>query len=241
MQPEATASPPHPGRRAHRDRPAAPLPRLRRHAGPRAAEPSRPRPRVAVRATCPAYGNGPLAETDADLTRQHAGEPLGERITVTGRVLGSDGRPSADSSSRSGVRMRPGATGTRSTRTTRPSIRTSRGAALPGPTTTARIASRPCFPVRTRGRTTRMHGGRSTSTSLFRARIPRAARHYRCTFRAILLSVRPDLQLDPRRARASAARLDVRAGADAARLGTRFPVRHRARRARGHAARGAAR
>ena len=39
------------------------------------------------------YGNGLVRETDADLTRQHAGEPLGERIIVTGRVLGSDGKP----------------------------------------------------------------------------------------------------------------------------------------------------
>ena len=43
--------------------------------------------------TGPVYGNGALGETDADLTRQHGGEPLGERIVVTGRVLGSDGRP----------------------------------------------------------------------------------------------------------------------------------------------------
>jgi protocatechuate 3,4-dioxygenase, beta subunit len=44
----------------------------------------------------PVYGGGPIAETDADLTRQHAGEPLGERIIVTGRVLGGDGRPVPD-------------------------------------------------------------------------------------------------------------------------------------------------
>ncbi|HEY4095103.1 MAG TPA: protocatechuate 3,4-dioxygenase subunit beta [Baekduia sp.] len=30
---------------------------------------------------------------DHDLTRRHAGEPLGERITVGGRVLDADGRP----------------------------------------------------------------------------------------------------------------------------------------------------
>ena len=30
---------------------------------------------------------------DSDLTRQHEGEPLGERIIVTGRVLDEDGRP----------------------------------------------------------------------------------------------------------------------------------------------------
>ena len=33
------------------------------------------------------------AELDHDLTRQHDGEPLGERIIVTGRVLDTDGRP----------------------------------------------------------------------------------------------------------------------------------------------------
>ena len=43
--------------------------------------------------TGPVYVETALADTDADLTRQHAGEPLGERILVTGRVLGSDGKP----------------------------------------------------------------------------------------------------------------------------------------------------
>jgi protocatechuate 3,4-dioxygenase beta subunit len=43
--------------------------------------------------TGPVYGERPLTESDADLTRQHAGEPLGQRITVSGRVLGSDGKP----------------------------------------------------------------------------------------------------------------------------------------------------
>ena len=43
--------------------------------------------------TGPVYGDRPLGELDHDLTRQHAGEPLGERITVSGRVLGPDGRP----------------------------------------------------------------------------------------------------------------------------------------------------
>ena len=43
--------------------------------------------------TGPVYGESAIGELDADLTRQHAGEPLGERIVVTGRVLGSDGRP----------------------------------------------------------------------------------------------------------------------------------------------------
>jgi len=41
----------------------------------------------------PAFGRIPVGPDDADLTRQHAGEPLGERIIVTGRVLDSEGRP----------------------------------------------------------------------------------------------------------------------------------------------------
>jgi len=43
--------------------------------------------------TGPVFGDGRLDETDADLTRQHSGQPLGERIILTGRVLGSDGKP----------------------------------------------------------------------------------------------------------------------------------------------------
>ena len=43
--------------------------------------------------TGPVFGHGRIAETDNDLTRQHQGEPLGERIIVTGRVLDSNGRP----------------------------------------------------------------------------------------------------------------------------------------------------
>ena len=35
----------------------------------------------------------PSRRSDSDLTRQHAGEPLGQRIVVSGRVLGSDGKP----------------------------------------------------------------------------------------------------------------------------------------------------
>src|SRR5919107_3502197 len=41
----------------------------------------------------PALGRAPVGELDNDLTRQHRGEPLGERIIVTGRVLDGDGRP----------------------------------------------------------------------------------------------------------------------------------------------------
>ena len=43
--------------------------------------------------TGPVYPYGKIDATDNDLTRQHAGEPLGERIIVEGRVLDEDGRP----------------------------------------------------------------------------------------------------------------------------------------------------
>ncbi|MBA3389249.1 MAG: protocatechuate 3,4-dioxygenase subunit beta [Rubrobacter sp.] len=43
--------------------------------------------------TGPVYGHEKVGTLDHDLTRQHVGEPLGERIVVTGRVLDGDGRP----------------------------------------------------------------------------------------------------------------------------------------------------
>jgi protocatechuate 3,4-dioxygenase beta subunit len=43
--------------------------------------------------TGPVYGHESVGGLDHDLTRQHAGDPLGERIIVTGRVLDGDGRP----------------------------------------------------------------------------------------------------------------------------------------------------
>ncbi|MER5884977.1 protocatechuate 3,4-dioxygenase subunit beta [Streptomyces sp. NPDC001941] len=41
----------------------------------------------------PVFGPTDVGAHDADLTAQHPGEPLGERITVTGRVLDRAGRP----------------------------------------------------------------------------------------------------------------------------------------------------
>ncbi|MCU1545271.1 MAG: pcaH [Homoserinimonas sp.] len=41
----------------------------------------------------PAFGHRDVADVEADLTIQHSGEPLGERMVVTGRVLDGDGRP----------------------------------------------------------------------------------------------------------------------------------------------------
>ena len=50
-------------------------------------------PHTLSEVTGPVYGHGLIGELDNDLTRQHEGEPLGERIIVTGRVLDGDGRP----------------------------------------------------------------------------------------------------------------------------------------------------
>lgn len=46
-----------------------------------------------IELTSPAYGQRDVAAAEADLTLQHAGEPLGERITVRGRILDGWGRP----------------------------------------------------------------------------------------------------------------------------------------------------
>jgi protocatechuate 3,4-dioxygenase beta subunit len=43
--------------------------------------------------TGPVFGHDRVQPQDADLTRQHAGEPVGERIIVTGRVIDEDGHP----------------------------------------------------------------------------------------------------------------------------------------------------
>jgi protocatechuate 3,4-dioxygenase beta subunit len=44
----------------------------------------------------PVFGDLAVGPGDADLTRQHAGEPLGERIVVSGRLLDERGRPIAN-------------------------------------------------------------------------------------------------------------------------------------------------
>ena len=43
--------------------------------------------------TGPAHGEASIGALDHDLTRQHSGEPLGERIVIAGRVVDEDERP----------------------------------------------------------------------------------------------------------------------------------------------------
>jgi protocatechuate 3,4-dioxygenase beta subunit len=50
-------------------------------------------PQATTEITGPLLGEGRLGPLDNDLTKQHAEEPLGQRIIVYGRVLDSDGRP----------------------------------------------------------------------------------------------------------------------------------------------------
>jgi protocatechuate 3,4-dioxygenase beta subunit len=46
--------------------------------------------------TGPMHGSWPVTAADADLTTRHAGDPIGERIILTGRVLDSGGKPVPD-------------------------------------------------------------------------------------------------------------------------------------------------
>ena len=58
--------------------------------------PSRPLvllPHTLTEVTGPVFGYDDVKPTDNDLTRQHDGEPIGERIVVTGRLLDENSRP----------------------------------------------------------------------------------------------------------------------------------------------------
>jgi protocatechuate 3,4-dioxygenase, beta subunit len=54
-------------------------------------------PHTLTETTGPVYGHERIGPVDDDLTVQHDGEPLGERIIVHGRVLDGEGRPVRDS------------------------------------------------------------------------------------------------------------------------------------------------
>jgi protocatechuate 3,4-dioxygenase, beta subunit len=59
-------------------------------------QPLVPLPQRLTEITGPLLGAERVTAADADLTASHTGEPLGERIIVTGSVLDSDGRPVPD-------------------------------------------------------------------------------------------------------------------------------------------------
>ena len=53
-------------------------------------------PQRLTEVTGPVLGDDRVGRADHDLTRQHEGEPIGQRIIVHGRVLDDDGRPVPD-------------------------------------------------------------------------------------------------------------------------------------------------
>ena len=53
-------------------------------------------PHTITEVTGPQLGRERVKDGDNDLTRQHGGDPLGERITVSGRVLDTEGKPLRD-------------------------------------------------------------------------------------------------------------------------------------------------
>ena len=68
------------------------------YVGTRLRAPRRPLlllPQTLSELTGPAFGDGDVTGQDSDLTLQHDGEPQGERIIVTGRVLGATAGPCA--------------------------------------------------------------------------------------------------------------------------------------------------
>ena len=160
---------------------------------------------VALGADRPRVRRTALRETDADLTRQHAGEPLGERITVTGRVLGSDGKPLRGQlveiwQANAAGRYRRGRHARRAARPELHGVR-----ALPDGRRRHVSASRRCFPAPIRGNHPNAWRPKHIHFSLFGRAFPErlVTQMY---FGRSALPVRPDLQLDPRRARATAAR-----------------------------------
>jgi protocatechuate 3,4-dioxygenase beta subunit len=50
-------------------------------------------PQTLTEVTGPVFGHDSVGPLDHDLTRQHAGEPAGQRIVIEGRVLDEGGRP----------------------------------------------------------------------------------------------------------------------------------------------------
>jgi protocatechuate 3,4-dioxygenase beta subunit len=53
-------------------------------------------PHTLTEVTGPVFGGESIDGKACDLTRQHGGEPIGERIIVSGRVLDENGRPVPD-------------------------------------------------------------------------------------------------------------------------------------------------
>jgi protocatechuate 3,4-dioxygenase beta subunit len=53
-------------------------------------------PHTLTELTGPVFGSGEVGPADHDLTKQHKGDPIGERIIVSGRVLDENAKPVAN-------------------------------------------------------------------------------------------------------------------------------------------------
>jgi protocatechuate 3,4-dioxygenase beta subunit len=70
------------------------------YVGNRLRSPRRPLvpiPRGLTELSGPVFDDAPITRDDTDLTRQHDGDPIGERIVVSGRITDGDGRPLRES------------------------------------------------------------------------------------------------------------------------------------------------
>jgi protocatechuate 3,4-dioxygenase beta subunit len=121
----------------------------------------------AVELWAPCFGASDVAAVESDLTTQHGGEPIGERMVVTGHIIDDDARPvrgqlveiwQANASGRYAHK-----------RDQHPArwTRTSPASGDASPTTTAPTASPRSSRARIRRRTITTRGGPHTSISLF--------------------------------------------------------------------------
>ena len=115
--------------------------------------------------TGPVYPYGRMDVADSDLTRQHAAEPLGERVIVEGRVLDEDGRPLRQTLVEIWQANAAGRYTHRIDQHAAPLDPISPAPAARSPTTRAATASSRSGRARTRGRTTTTPGAPRTSTS----------------------------------------------------------------------------
>ena len=189
--------------------------------------------------TGPLLGEGRVGPLDHDLTRQHDGEPLGERIIVHGRVLEEDGRPVPATLRRAlAVQQRRPLPARRRPPPSAAGSELQRGWALPD-------RRRRRVPLR-HDQARRLPLGQPSqrmATSAhpllaLRPRVHAAAGDADVLPRRPAVRPGPDLQLGARSAGARAAGRRVRPRGDPAGVGAGLSLGHRAARARGDAAGG---
>ena len=193
--------------------------------------PSRPLvaiPQTLSEVTGPVFGYDEIGGSDHDLTRQHDGDPLGERMVVSGRVLDENGRSvrgalvemwQANAAGRyrhaidqHNAPLDPNFSGA--------------GRVLTDEQGRYRFITIKPGLVSVAQSQQRVATGASALLAI-RARARAAARHPDVFPRRSAARVRPDVQLHPGRQVASASRLHVRLGEHRSGVRARLPFRHR--------------